>query len=210
MEVLFRVTFGLQPGLLDDDPDATDESLRRAGQLWSEEGTGTAWWYLELTRAQVQIYREQYAEALAHVERLYPQARRAGVLRINLNAIVTHIVRASAAAPLAIEGDDAARKVLADAVRQTRKIPLSTARVMAATWSAALRLSQGDRAGAVDDTREAVAQAGAIGIPWVAHLMRMQLACLTGGDPEEAAADLRAMGVVDPYGLGRLYAVIRR
>ncbi|MCB9689462.1 MAG: protein kinase [Alphaproteobacteria bacterium] len=210
LEVLFRVSFGLQPGLLDDDPDATERSLRVAERLWSEEGTGTAWWYLELTRAQVWIYRGRNAEALAHVEGLYPQARRAGVLRINLNAVVTQIVRASASAPLAIDGDGAARKVLADAVRQVRKVPQCTAGVTASTWSAALRLADGDHAGAVQDTREAIGEERAVGIPWVAQLLQMQLASLTGGDPDVPAAALRTMGVADPYALGRLYAVIRR
>lgn len=204
-EVLFRTAFTLQPGLLDDDPDATEADLTAATARWGE-GTSTVWLFTEISRALVDVYRGRSAPALERLLTAEGPAKRAGLLRINTNGVLLGVVLAAAAAPLASKGDGSARRHLRRAVRSLRSIPVEMAQLQADFWEGCDRALDGDRPGALAALDRAVARLSEVVTPWQLEMIEFQRARLTGNDPEPWLAALRARGMKNPERMVALYA----
>jgi len=82
-EALFRAAFGIQPGLIHDDPDEARRNLDRAEACLSNQPT-FAWLSYHLERAQIDCYVNRPEEGLARMVGIRRRALRSGLLFVGM------------------------------------------------------------------------------------------------------------------------------
>jgi len=203
LEMFFRTSYALPPGLMDDDPQATWAHLHEVRGRWGE-GLSTIWLYGEITAAKAEVYQGDRAAARQRLAHVATAARGGALLSVPLNAVGLWTTWAAAAAPDAHD-DATARRQLKRAVAKLRSLRSPFGPTFADAWQASLG---GPRA--VASWRRAHEQLQRLHNPWLAEIVEAQGALLEGRSPDPHYDALAARGLVDPVKLCDLFAYAPR
>jgi len=201
LEMFFRVSYSLPPGLMDDDPAATEAQLDEVTGRWGE-GVSTIWLYTQVARGKVLTYRGRTAEARAHMAAAARSARGGALLSVPLNGVGLWTTWAAAAAPDA-RHDATARREVETCVRQLRSLRSPYGPTFAAVWEASLGGSA-----APDHLAHAAERLEQMHTPWLLDVVRVQHRRLLGQPPGDALTRLHALGLVAPLRVCDLLAYV--
>ena len=202
LEMFFRVSYGLPPGLIDDDPDRELANLAEVSGRWGE-GVSTIWLYTQIFHGKIEVYQGQLDAARRRMAEAVAAASGGALLSVPLNAVGVWATWAGAAAPSA--GDDAAaRREVERAVRELRALKSPYGPVMADLCEASLA---GPRA--AERAERAGDRLSVMHNPWLATIAHAQAARLRGEAVDAHHDALRAWGFVDPARICDLFAYAR-
>ncbi len=199
VEALFRVSFVLQPGIIDDDMVAAEANLARAASVWPSK-TGTITLYRLLSEALLCGWKGAFAEGVELLVGAERVARREGLLSIVLNQGMVDVAMLVCAGPL-VDSDPAARKLVDRTARRVQSAPDPPRAALGGLLMAALQ--RGDPAARIASLRRAASELEALDLVWFSAVARAALARASDGDPAAGHEVLAACGVADPEHLER-------
>jgi len=199
LEVFFRVSYSVPPGLMRDRPDEARSQLSEATGRWAE-GVSTLWLYAQVFEAKVEIYEGDHETARSRLAATARAAAGGALLSVPLNSVGLWSTWAAAAAPGAAT-DPGARRELRQAIRRLRSLASPYGPVLADVWEASL----GGAEAAARSARSAE-QLRAMGTPWLETMVRCQAAQLRGAPVASHHERLRGWGFVDPARMCQLFA----
>jgi eukaryotic-like serine/threonine-protein kinase len=197
--VSLRSTVLVDIALADDEPEAALRHLREGVGRWSRSGFHVQHWYAMWSEVSINLYRGEYAEAVARLKRDARALRRSFLLHSEMIRGFTAYLRGCCAiASIASEPGLAAGRV-AEARREVRRLRHEKAvwgPALAGIVDAAAKNAAGDRRAAVASLRDTLREAEQADLALHAWAVRYQLGTTMSSEEgrSHVAEAERAMG----------------
>jgi len=206
LECLFRSSFQAKPGLMDDQPHVTAESMDRVESIWGDR-VATILIHRQTTRSQLALYEGDAERALAIADEVHRQVRGSGLLLVRINQALIHLHRMAALCRLAVDSDSAYRE-LETTNRKFIGMKIVGTASQGAMCEGVLHVLRGRNSEAVEAWRRAIVLLENEEQWHLCRCTELAIARVLGEGVDEAAAALTAMGIVDPARFSDLYVFV--